>query len=94
MGHLKGAFDAYQTARKASGHPDPFTITFEGRVKRLMQAAQPSNTSLGQSHVRGNQSVNVHAVCGNDSEHKDDLEDKEYLKLSNRFLELLVERGS
>jgi len=39
--HLEGVLDTYYTARKAAGTPDPFDITFEEYVERLIQAAQP-----------------------------------------------------
>jgi len=51
--HLEGVFDTYYTARKAAGIPDPFNITFEEYVERLIQAAQPYDASLRQNHGRG-----------------------------------------
>jgi len=51
--HLEGVLDTCYTARKAAGVPDPFNITFEEYVERLIQAAQPHDASLGQSRGRG-----------------------------------------
>jgi len=34
--HLEGVLDTYYTARKAAGVPNPFDITFEEEVERLI----------------------------------------------------------
>jgi len=39
--HLEGVLDTYYTARKAAGTPDPFNITFEEYVERLIHMMRP-----------------------------------------------------
>jgi len=53
--HLKGVLDTCYTARRAAGIPDPFNITFEEYVERLIQAAQPHDATLGQNRGRGSE---------------------------------------
>jgi len=76
--HLKGILDTYYTVRKAAGIPDPFNITFEEYVERLIQAAQPHDATLGQSCNCGGQSTNFHLILGGESdEEEDDSDDEE-----------------
>ena len=75
--HLEGVLDTCYTARKAAGIPDPFNITFKEYVERLIQAAQPHDTSLGQTRNRGGRSANFHSILGVESDAKDDPNDEE-----------------
>jgi len=75
--HLKGVLDTYYTARKAAGYHDPFNITFEEYVERLIQVAQPLNVSLGQSCSCGGRSANFHSILCGDSDEEDDSDDEE-----------------
>jgi len=75
--HLKGVLDIYCAARKAAGIPDPFNITFEECVKRLIQAAQPYDASLRQNRGRGSRSANFHSILGDESDEEEDSDDEE-----------------
>jgi len=75
--HLEGVLDTSYTARRAAGIPDPFNITFEEYVERLIQVAQPHDATLGQSHGRGGQSANFHSVLGDESDEEEDSNDEE-----------------
>jgi len=75
--HLKGVLDTCYTARKAAGIPDPFNITFEEYVERLIQATQPHDASIGQSRGRGGQSANFHSILGGESDDEDDSNNEE-----------------
>jgi len=75
--HLKGVLDTYYTARKAAGIPDPFNIAFEECVERLIQAAQPHDASLGQTHSRGGRSANFHSILGGESDEEDNSKDED-----------------
>jgi len=75
--HIKGVLDTYYTARKAAGIPDPFNITFEEYVERLIQAAQPHHSTLGQSRNRSGQSANFHSILGGESDEEEDDSDEE-----------------
>jgi len=75
--HLEGVLDTYYTARKAAGIPDPFNITFEEYVERLIQAAEPHDASLGQNRGRGSRSANFHSILGNESDEEEDSDDEE-----------------
>jgi len=57
--------------------PDPFNITFEEYVERLIQAAQPHDASLGQNRGRGSWSANFHSILGNESDEEEDSDDEE-----------------
>jgi len=70
--HLEGVLDTYYTVRKAAGIPDPFNITFEEYVERLIQAAHPHNETLGQSRNRGGRSANFHSILGGESDEEED----------------------
>jgi len=73
--HLEGVLDTYYTARRAAGIPDPFNITFEEYVERLIQAAQPHDATLSQNRGRGNRSANFHSILGDEEEDSDDKDD-------------------
>jgi len=75
--HLEGALDTCYTARKAAGIPDPFNITFEEHVERLIQAAQPYDAAIGQSRGRSSRSANFHSILGDESDEEEDSDDKE-----------------
>jgi len=75
--HLEGVLDTYYAARKAAGIPDPFNITFEEYVERLIQAAQPHDASLGQSRGCGDRSANFPSILGDESDEEDDSDDEE-----------------
>jgi len=75
--HLEGVLDTYCTARKAAGVPDPFNVTFEEHVERLIQAAQPHNASLRQSRNGGGQRASFHLILGGESDEEDDSDDEE-----------------
>jgi len=75
--HLEGLLDAYCAARKAAGIPDPFNVTLEECVERLIQAAQPHDASLGQSRGRGGRSANFHSILGGESDEEDNFDDEE-----------------
>jgi len=75
--HLEGVLDTYYTARRAAGIPDPFNITFEEYVERLIQAAQPHDATLGQSRGRGGQSANFHSILGDESDEEEDSDKEE-----------------
>jgi len=70
--HLEGVLDTYYTARRAAGIPDPFNITFEENVERLIQAAQPHDATLGQNRGRGSRSANFHSILGDESDEEED----------------------
>jgi len=76
--HLENVLHLYHTVRKASGHPNPFNLTFKGYIKGVIHAAQTNDTSLSFTrNGQGNQNVNSFMICDNKSEHKDDVEDKD-----------------
>jgi len=75
--HLEGVLDTYYTARKAARVPDPFDITFEEYVERLIQATQPHDVALGQSRGRGSRSANFHSILGDESEDEEDSDNEE-----------------
>jgi len=75
--HLKGILHTYYTARKAAGIPNPFDITFEEYVERLIQAAQPYDASLGQNRGCGSQSANFHSILGDESDEEEDSDNEE-----------------
>jgi len=75
--HLKGVLDTYYTARKAARIPDPFNITFEEHVERLIQAAQPYDAAIGQSRGRNSRSANFHSILGDESDEEEDSDDEE-----------------
>ena len=75
--HLEGILDTYYTARKAAGIPDPFNITFEEYVERLIQAAQPYDASLRQNHGHGSRSAIFHSFLGDESDEEEDSDDEE-----------------
>jgi len=75
--HLEGIRETYYTARKASGHNDPYNITFKEYIKRLTQAAQPHEASFGQSRGRGSWSANVHSILGGESDQEDGSKDED-----------------
>jgi len=75
--HLEGVLNTYYTARKAAGISDPFNITFEEYVERLIQAAQPYDVAIGQSRGRGSRSANFHSILGDESEEEEDSDDEE-----------------
>jgi len=71
---LEGVLDTYYTARKASGHPHPFDLTFAEYVERLIQAAQPHNASVGQSRNCGSRSAKFRLWGHNESNDKDNVD--------------------
>jgi len=75
--NLKGVLDTYCTARKAAGIPDPFNITFEEYVERLIQAAQPYDAAIEQSRGRGSRSANFRCILGDESDEEEDSDDEE-----------------
>jgi len=77
MQALPELLDTYYTARKAAGIPDPFNITFEEYVERLIQAAQPYDVAIGQSRGRGSWSANFHSILGDESDEEEDSDDEE-----------------
>jgi len=74
--HLEGVLDTYYTARKAAGIPNPFDITFEEYVERLIQAAQPYDVSLRQNRGCGSQSANFHSILDDESDEEEDSDDE------------------
>ena len=74
--HLEGVLDTYFTARKAAGIPDPFNVTFEEYVERLIQACQPYDASIGQNR-RSGRSANFHSILGGESDEEEDSDDDE-----------------
>jgi len=76
--HLEGVLDTYYTARRAAGIPDPFNITFEEYVERLIQAAQPHNATIGQNCGCGSRSANFHSVLSDESDEEEEDSDDEY----------------
>jgi len=76
--HLEGILDAYYTARRAAGIPDPFNITFKEYVERLIQAAQPHDATIGQNRGRGSRSANFHSILGDESDEEEEDSDDEY----------------
>jgi len=75
--HLEGVLDTYYTARKAAGIHDPFNITFEEYVERLIQVAQPYDAAIGQSRGRGSRSANFHSILGDESDEEEDSDNEE-----------------
>jgi len=75
--HLEGVLDTYYTARRSAGIPDPFNITFEEYVERLIQAAQPHDATLGQNCGRGNRSANFHSILGDESDEEEDSDNED-----------------
>jgi len=65
-----------------AGTPDPFNITLEEYVERLIQAAQPHDASLGQNHGRGSRSTNFHSILGNESDEEEDSDNEEDPRVS------------
>jgi len=76
--HLERVLDTYYTARRAAGIPDPFNITFEEYVERLIQAAQPHDATIGQNCGRGSRSANFHSILGDKSDEEEEDSDDEY----------------
>jgi len=75
--HLEGVLDTYYTARRAAGIPDPFNITLEEYVERLIQVAQPHDATLGQNRGCGSRSANFHSILGDESDEEEDSNDED-----------------
>jgi len=74
---LEGVLDTYYTARRAAGIHDPFNITFEEYVERLIQAAQPHDATLSQNRGRASQSANFHSILGDESDEEEDSDNED-----------------